>query len=198
MCVFVYLMPHFINNKAIVDSRLCPQWCFHLANVNEIEEMLDCKLDALIRSFAFEKKQFSCQHKSAVSCDLWPWPWHEHTVDARWPGVHRVQVWCRSGHLPARSDWSARINYISYIIYIVYIAAWQTYRQTDCNTSPPPLARGRSKNGINSYIILTSAFYLPVSTVHTSPCPHFTCGQLFGYDKLTVWWVDYIPRLHML
>jgi len=27
--------------------------------------MLDCKLDALIRSFAWEKKGFSCQHKSA-------------------------------------------------------------------------------------------------------------------------------------
>jgi len=52
-------------DKAIVDSRLRPQWCFHLANVTEMEEMLDCKLDALIRSFAFEKKRFSCQHKSA-------------------------------------------------------------------------------------------------------------------------------------
>jgi len=53
------------KNKAIVDSRLRPQWCFHLANVTEMEEMLDCKLDALIRSFAWEKKRFSCQHKSA-------------------------------------------------------------------------------------------------------------------------------------
>jgi len=52
-------------NKAIVDSRLRPQWCFHLANVTEMEEMLDCKLDALIRAFALEKKRFSCQHKSA-------------------------------------------------------------------------------------------------------------------------------------
>ena len=26
----------------------------------------------------------------------------EHTLDARWPGVHRVQVWWRSGHLSAR------------------------------------------------------------------------------------------------
>jgi len=26
----------------------------------------------------------------------------EHTLDARLPGVHRVQVWWRSGHLPAR------------------------------------------------------------------------------------------------
>jgi len=52
-------------------DRLRPQWCFHhLANVSELEEMLDRKLDALIRSFAFEKKRFSCQHKSAVSRDL--------------------------------------------------------------------------------------------------------------------------------
>jgi len=54
-----------ISNKAIVDSRLRPQWCFHLVNVTEMEEMLDCKLDALIRSFAWEKKRFSFQHKSA-------------------------------------------------------------------------------------------------------------------------------------
>ena len=26
----------------------------------------------------------------------------EHTLDARWPGVHRVQVWWRPGHLSAR------------------------------------------------------------------------------------------------
>jgi len=52
-------------NMEIVDSRLRPQWCFHLSKVTEMEEMLDCKLDALIRSFAWEKKRFSCQHKSA-------------------------------------------------------------------------------------------------------------------------------------
>ena len=59
------MMTNINNNKAIVDSRPRPQWCFHLANVTEMEKMLDCKLDALIRSFAFEKKRFSCQHKSA-------------------------------------------------------------------------------------------------------------------------------------
>jgi len=53
------------HNKEIVDSRLRPQWCFHLANVSEMEEMLDCKLDALIPSFSWEQKRFSCQHKSA-------------------------------------------------------------------------------------------------------------------------------------
>jgi len=36
----------------------------------------------------------------------------EHTLDADLPGDHRVQVWWRSGHLPVRSDWSARIIYI--------------------------------------------------------------------------------------
>jgi len=51
----------------------------------------------------------------------------EHIMDADLPGDHRVQVWWRSGHLPARSDWSARIIYI---VYIVYIVALQTYRQT--------------------------------------------------------------------
>jgi len=58
----------------------------------------------------------------------------EHTLDADLPGDHCVQVWWRSGHLPARSDWSAQIIYI---IYISYIVAWQTYRQTDYNTSLP-------------------------------------------------------------
>ena len=57
----------------------------------------------------------------------------EHTLDADLPGVHRVQVWWRFGHLPARSDWSAQIVYI--VTY--YIVAWQTYRQTDYNTSLP-------------------------------------------------------------
>jgi len=43
----------------------------------------------------------------------------EHTLDADLPGDHRVQVWWRSGHLPARSDWSARIIYFVNIVYIV-------------------------------------------------------------------------------
>ena len=43
----------------------------------------------------------------------------EHTMDADLPGDHRMQVWWRSGHLPARSDWSVRIIYIVYIVYIV-------------------------------------------------------------------------------
>jgi len=36
----------------------------------------------------------------------------EHTLYANLPGDHCVQVWWRSGHLPARSDCSARIDYI--------------------------------------------------------------------------------------
>jgi len=28
----------------------------------------------------------------------------EHTLNARWPGVHLVQVWWRSGHLPVRRN----------------------------------------------------------------------------------------------
>ena len=40
----------------------------------------------------------------------------EHTVDADVPGDHRVQVWSRSGHLPARrSDVHVQL----YIMYIV-------------------------------------------------------------------------------
>ena len=51
--VYGYIYP-LQKNKEIVDSRLRPQWCFHLGNVTEMEEMLDCKLDALIWSFAWE------------------------------------------------------------------------------------------------------------------------------------------------
>jgi len=43
ICIYIYT-PLFAmnankrheNNKAIVDSRLRPQWCFHLANVTEM------------------------------------------------------------------------------------------------------------------------------------------------------------------
>ena len=35
-----------IRNKAIVDSRLRPQSCCHLANCIEMQEIVDCKLDA--------------------------------------------------------------------------------------------------------------------------------------------------------
>jgi len=41
----------------------------------------------------------------------------EHTLDARWPGVHRVQVWWRSGHLPARIDVGCKFTRIQYIVY---------------------------------------------------------------------------------
>jgi len=36
----------FIYNKAIVDSRLRLQSCCHLANFIEMQEIVDCKLDA--------------------------------------------------------------------------------------------------------------------------------------------------------
>jgi len=34
------------QNKETVDSRLRPQSCCHLANCIEMQEILDCKLDA--------------------------------------------------------------------------------------------------------------------------------------------------------
>ena len=37
---------YFFLNKAIVDSRLRPQSCYHLANCIEMQEIVDCKLDA--------------------------------------------------------------------------------------------------------------------------------------------------------
>ena len=43
----------------------------------------------------------------------------EHTVDTDLPGDHRVQVWWRSGYLPARSDGQYKFTQIQYIVYIV-------------------------------------------------------------------------------
>ena len=84
-------------DKAIVDSRLRPQWCFHLANVTEMEEMLDCKLDALIRwSFAWEKKRFSCQHKSARI--TWPLTL---TLNTPWMHADLESIVCKFGGDPA-------------------------------------------------------------------------------------------------
>ena len=34
------------SNKEIVDSRLRPQSCCHLANCIAMQEIVDCKLDA--------------------------------------------------------------------------------------------------------------------------------------------------------
>jgi len=85
-----------LYNKAIVDSRLRPQWCFHLANVTEMEEMLDCKLDALIRSFAWEKKRFSWQHKSARI--TWPLTL---TLSTPWMQAYLGTIMCQFGGDPA-------------------------------------------------------------------------------------------------
>ena len=41
----------------------------------------------------------------------------EHILDAGLPGVHRVQVWWRSDHLPARSDGQCKFTQIQYIVY---------------------------------------------------------------------------------
>jgi len=59
--------------------------------------MLDCKLDALIRSFAFEKKRFSCQHKSA--CVMWPLTLTL-TLSTPWMVVYLGTIVCKFGHDP--------------------------------------------------------------------------------------------------
>jgi len=88
-------------NKTIVDSRLRPQWCLHLANIIEMEEMLDCKLDAhgsiWVTSFAGRGTTQNCPYHVTFDLDLDI----EHTLDAGLSRDHRVQVWSRSGHLPA-------------------------------------------------------------------------------------------------
>jgi len=55
------------------------------------------KPDRQWRSSSFQESK-----KVRVSRDLWHWPWPWAHPDARWPGVHLVKVWWRSGHLPAR------------------------------------------------------------------------------------------------
>jgi len=71
-------------------------------------------------------------HQEAISVPVQKCPYHvtfdldldlEHIVDADLPGDHRVQVWWRSGHLPARSDGQCKFS--------VHCG------QTDCNTSLP-------------------------------------------------------------
>ena len=45
---------------------------------------------------AHYKNPTKCSYHVTLDLDL------EHTLDAHWPGVHRVQVWWRCGHLSAR------------------------------------------------------------------------------------------------
>jgi len=127
---------HHSKNKAIVDSRLRPQWCFHLANVTEMEEMLDCKPDALIRSFAWEKKRFSCQHKVPVSRDLlpWPWPWTHTGCMVTWSPSCASLVAIRP--FACENWWWVQIHTNS--LHCVHCG------QTDCNTSRRRY-RGRAK-----------------------------------------------------
>jgi len=69
---------------------------------------------------AHSKNPKKCAYHVTFDLDL------EHTLDVRWPGVHRVQVWWRSGHLPARrSDLRKSL---------------QTDRQTDRRTDDGRLA----------------------------------------------------------
>ena len=60
--------------------------------------MLDCKLDALIRSFAWEKKRFSCQHKSA--CITWPLTLTL-TLSTPWMHADLESIVCTFGGDPA-------------------------------------------------------------------------------------------------
>jgi len=114
------------HNKAIVNSRLRPQSCCHLANFIEMQEIVVTRI--------MNNSTYPNNPEEAIFVPVQKCPYHvtfdldldlEHTLDACWPGVYRVQVWWRSGHLPARSDFSAWIDYI----VTCYIVAWQTYRQ---------------------------------------------------------------------
>ena len=68
----------------------------------------------------------------------------EQTLDARLPGVHRVQVWWRSGHLPARSDGQCKFSTCAHV----------HCGQTDCNTSLP-----RAGEVVNKLLSLSSYKY---------------------------------------
>jgi len=112
-----------ILNKAIVDSRLRPQSCCHLANCIEMQKIVDCKLDANNSTYANNPQE-------AIFVPAQKCPYHvtfdldldldlEHTLDAGSPGDHPVPVWSRSDHLPARSDGQCKFTQIQYIVYIV-------------------------------------------------------------------------------
>jgi len=77
-----------------------------------------------------------CLGEQAIFLPAQKCPYHvtfdldlEHTLDARWPRVHRVQVWLRSGHLPARSDGQCKFS--------TSVNCTVTKWQTDYNTSLP-------------------------------------------------------------
>ena len=124
------------DNKEIVDSRLRPQWCFHLANVTEMGEMLDCKLDALIRSFAWEKKRFSCQHKSARI--MWPLTLTL-TLSTSWMHADLGTIVCKFGGDPAicLRELMVGANSHEFITLCTLGTNWLQY-----------LAGGRSNNGL--------------------------------------------------
>ena len=97
------------TNKAIVDSRLRPQSCCHLANCIEMQEIVDCKLDA--NNIIMNNSTYPNNPQEAIFVPVQKCPYHvtfdlhldlEHTLDACWPGLHLVKVWWWSGHLSAR------------------------------------------------------------------------------------------------
>ena len=101
-------------NKEIVDSRLRPQSCCQLANCIEMQEIVDCKLSRIMNNSTYPNNP-----QEAIFAPVQKCPYHvtfdldldlEHSVDADLPGDHRVQVWWRSGHLPARSDGQCKFS----------------------------------------------------------------------------------------
>jgi len=72
----------------------------------------------------------------------------EHTLDARWPGVHRVQVWWRSGHLSARIDGGCKFSTLSTL--------WTNQLQY----SVPPLSRAGE---VTSHVCLLAVLTILVT-----------------------------------
>ena len=70
--------------------------------------MLNVLVDQTVNDgVAHSKNEKKCAYHVKFDLDLD----HEHTLDARLPGDHRVQVWWRSGHLSARrSDLSKSLQ----------------------------------------------------------------------------------------
>jgi len=73
-------------NKAIVDSRLRPQSCCHLANFIEMQEIVDCRLDANMNNSTYPNNP-----EEAIFVPVQKCPYHvtfdlnldlEHTMDA--------------------------------------------------------------------------------------------------------------------
>jgi len=135
-------------NKAIVDNRLRPQSQWSRGK-------------SAFLSLAYARPcDFSVGFPTSRHCLF------TNNCHAHWHAVSEI----RSGHEILARDRSARI------IYVVYIVAWQTYKQTDCNTLLP--LAGEVINPQNVLLVclcwcLCVCLYKPLMKTNTFKSTHF-------------------------